>query len=440
MQKVYFVSLGCPRNLVDSELMVSSIRKNGYELTAECAKADYIIVNTCGFLQSARKEAEEIFKEMFAEKKSKAKVIATGCMVQLFSDQLKESFPDIHCFLGSGDIDKILQAIEGPKQSLISQRRSYLERDLLRDDLITPSHYAYLKIAEGCQKSCAYCLIPKIKGPLKSKTIEQVEKEFDVLLKRGVFEIILIAQDLTDFGKDRKEKNALEKLLQKLLLRKENFWLRLLYVYPDDISDELIDIMRKDPRVCRYLDMPLQHINDDILFKMKRKVTKTKILHTIDRLRKAMSDIAIRTSFIVGFPQENEKQFLELKSFIKSAKLSQVGIFPYSQEPYTPASQLQGQVSEKCKQKRYQELADLQTEIVKKNNKRWIGKTIDVLVDGYHPESDLLLLSHSQFQCPEIDNNIILNDIDAVSTIGQKLSVEITDCIDIDLLASVIKK
>ena len=320
--KIHFTSLGCARNLVDSEVMIGILLKAGYEIALNMKDADFLVVNTCGFLASSRQESSDTIAELIREKKEGAKVVVAGCMVQKHKEELQERFSEIHYYLGSGDVEKILEAIEAPLSGeAVTTARSYLQLGEVPRQVSTPKHYAYLKIAEGCAKQCAFCIIPKIKGPLKSKPIQQVMKEFHLLLDQGAHEIILIAQDLGDFGKETREKKGLEELLKAISLEERPFWLRLLYLYPDEITDELIDILAKDRRICRYLDMPIQHIHDDMLQAMRRKTSKEQIVSILQKLRSRLPDIVIRTSLMVGFPGETEEHFAELLQFVKEAKL-----------------------------------------------------------------------------------------------------------------------
>jgi ribosomal protein S12 methylthiotransferase len=438
--KFHFTSLGCARNLVDSEVMIGILLKNGYEYTAELKEADYLVVNTCGFLESARQEGFATIQMLLNDKKGGAKVIVAGCMVNKGADEIRSRFPEVHYLLGSGDVEKILEAVRaGEPGSEAILAKSYLEWGEVPRTLSTPNTYAYLKIAEGCKKRCAFCIIPTIKGPLRSKTEEQVLKEFHALLSQGVHEVILIAQDLGDFGKDRLEKGALAKLLRKLLEVKKEFWIRLLYLYPDEIDQELIDVMKSDRRVCPYLDMPIQHINDDVLKRMHRATSKTQILDVIQTLRKEVPHVAIRTSLMVGFPGETEEQFEELLAFVKKAKLDHVGIFTFSLEKEAYAARYEDQISEALKQKRYKKLAKAQEKIAKDRAAANVGRRIDVLIDGPHPDSPYLLRAHSQEQCPDVDEMIIINDAKGVSSTGL-YQVEITDAAGIDLIGKVVEK
>jgi ribosomal protein S12 methylthiotransferase len=437
--KIHFTSLGCARNLVDSEVMLGILLKAGYEIAQEVDQADFLVVNTCGFLASSRQESCDTIQALIDEKKSSAKVIVAGCMVQKHKDELQEKFKDIHYYLGSGDVEKVLEAIEAPGAGeAVTSAKSYLQSGEIPRQLSTPKHYAYLKIAEGCAKQCAFCIIPKIKGPLKSKTVEQVLKEFRLLLDQGVHEIILIAQDLGDWGKETKEKPGLETLLKEMLKIEKDFWLRLLYLYPDEITDELIEIIKSDSRICRYVDMPLQHINDDVLKAMRRKTSKDQIIDIITKLRKEIPSMVIRTSLMVGFPGETEKQFEELVSFVKEHPLDNIGIFQYSLEEESPSAKLEGHISADVKQKRFDKLAATQMKVLRKHNRRFLGQKLQVLIEGYHPESQFLMRGRFYGQCPEIDGQVIINDGRKVTEFGKIYEVEITQVADYDLIGRVI--
>jgi ribosomal protein S12 methylthiotransferase len=439
--KIHFISLGCPRNLVDSEVMLGILLQAGYEAASCLEEADYIVINTCGFLEASRQESTETVRETLEQRKKTAKLIVTGCMVQTHSEGLKQSFPQIDYLLGSGDVNGILSAVQSTqKGEMITSARSYLEAGEVPRRLSTPKHYAYLKIAEGCRKRCAYCVIPTIKGPLKSKSQEQILKEFRLLLNQGVQEIILIAQDLGDYGKDQGSKNltALLDLLRSMLKIEQPFWLRLLYLYPDEITDELIALMKSDKRICPYLDMPIQHVNSQVLKAMRRTTSKEEIIHTITHLRQEIPEVVIRTSLIVGFPGETEEQFEELVQFIQDYPLDNVGIFKFSREPGSHAYSLPDQIPEEIKEQRYHRLMQVQKKMVKKRQKKMIGKTLSVFVEGYHPETSLLMVGRYYGQCPDIDGQVIINDGRKVKAFGQLYPVEITDVADYDLIGRVI--
>jgi len=438
--KIHFTSLGCARNLVDTEVMLGIVSKAGYEITPDLIAADFLVINTCGFLEAARLEAFEILEEIFKNKKDTAKVIVAGCMVGLHRGELALRFPGIHYFLGSGDVEKVLEAIASDEAGeMIGDAKSYLQQGEIPRFISTPKHYAYLKIAEGCKKNCSYCIIPKIKGKLQSKSINAVVSEARSLLKNGVEEIILIAQDLGDYGKDRGERDGLFNLLKEILKIKGDYWLRLLYLYPDEITDDIIGLMQSDSRICPYLDMPIQHINDQVLKQMFRKTSKAQIEAVMGKLREKIPNIVIRTSLMVGFPGETEEQFEELLSFVKTAKLDNVGIFKYSKESQSHSATLTGHIDEEVKEDRLQRLADAQQKVVESLNEKYVGRRLKVIVEGRHHESDKLLVGRFYGQCPEIDANVIINDWRKVTELGRFYEVEITDFIGYDLIGRVIR-
>lgn len=439
--RLFFISLGCPRNLVDSEVMLGILLQRGYELTEEITRADFIVINTCSFLKASREESLDHVHLAMQERKATAKVIVTGCMVQSHQDLIRKNFPQVDYLLGSADVEEILAACQSvQKEQSITSARSYLESGEVPRKITTPKHYAYLKIAEGCRKACSYCIIPKIKGPLRSKKASQVCREFRALLKQGVQEIVLIAQDLGDWGCDMgySKSEGLLFLLQEILKIPGDYWLRLMYLYPDEISDALIALMKKDARICPYLDMPIQHVNDELLKKMRRQTSKEQVTSLIKRLRSEVPDISIRTSLIVGFPGETESHFQELVDFVKKYSLDQVGVFKYSKEKLSASFSLTGHVSKSVKNKRYQTLMRAQQKSLKKNLKQKIGKRMEVVVETYHPESSLLALGRHRGQCPEVDGQVIINNVGAVKAFGKRHWVEISDFSSYDLVGSIV--
>ena len=439
--KIYFISLGCPRNLVDSEVMLGILLKAGYEPGQTLEESDYIVINTCGFLKASRDESLATIQSSLENRKKDAKLIVTGCMVQSHSRDINEAFPQVDYLLGSGDVEGILKAVQSTqKGSSITTAKSYLEAGEVPRQISTPKHYAYLKIAEGCRKRCAYCIIPDIKGPLKSKSVERILKEFKTLLNQGAKEVILIAQDLGDWGKDigYKRTDGLCFILRELLKVEGDYWLRLLYLYPDEITDDLIQIMKSDPRICPYLDMPIQHVNNDVLKSMHRATNKEDIIATITKLRHEIPDISIRTSLIVGFPGETEEQFNELAAFVKEYPLENIGVFQYSQEPGSTAGSYPNQIDQRVKKERYEKLMKIQQKVLEKKNKKMIGKVLKGVVEGYHPESNLLMCARHAGQCPEIDGQIIINDGRKVKAFGERYDIEITDIAGYDLLGRVL--
>jgi ribosomal protein S12 methylthiotransferase len=441
--KIHFISLGCPRNLVDSEVMLGILLKAGYEATELMEDADFIVINTCGFLQASRDESMATIDETLKGRKETAKLIVTGCMVQTHSNDITSQFPRVDYLLGSGDVEGILKAVQSNERgSQITAAKSYLEAGEVPRRLSTPKHFAYLKIAEGCRKRCAYCIIPDIKGPLKSKNAEQIIKEFRVLQSSGVKEIILIAQDLGDFGKDMgyKRVDGLIFLIKEILKEPGHYWLRLLYLYPDEITDELIQLIKSDPRICPYLDMPIQHVNNDVLKSMHRATSKEDIISTITKLKTEIPEISIRTSLIVGYPGETEDQFEELCQFLQDYALDNVGIFKYSQEAGSRSATLPNQIAEEVKEERYHRLMQIQQKSVEKLQATKVGQKFVVIVEGYHPESKMLMLGRHRGQCPDIDGSIIINDGRKVTAFGERYIVEITGVAGYDLVGRVIKK
>jgi ribosomal protein S12 methylthiotransferase len=435
--KVHFTSLGCARNLVDSEVMLGILLKAGFEATDNLKEADFLVVNTCGFLETARQESCATIDELLTEKKSDAKVIVAGCMVQKFGPEIRERFTGVHYFLGSGDMEKILEAVSTPEAGqVVSSAKSYLQSGEIPRQISTPKNYAYLKIAEGCLKRCSFCIIPTIKGNLRSKSQEQVLKEFRALLNQGVYEIILIAQDLGDYGKERKEVNGLVNLLKEMLKIEGDYWIRLLYLYPDEITDEMIDLLEQDKRICPYLDMPIQHINNTMLKAMRRKTSKEQIIDILTKLRQRIPEVVIRTSLMVGFPGETEEQFDELVDFVSKYELDNVGIFKYSKEEESHSANLPGHISEEIKQARFEKLASIQMDMVRKRNKKYLGKKMKVMIEGYHPDSPYLLRGRFYGQCPEIDGQVIINDGRKVKEFGKLYFVEITEVADYDLIGT----
>ena len=434
MNKLHFTSLGCSRNLVDSEVMIAKLFDNNFSLSNSIEKADVFVINTCGFLKEARDEAVSILDDIFENKKKSSKVIITGCMANLFSNELKDKYPDVFSILSTGNIDKIFEAIKSSITSI--DKLSHIQEKDISRVLTTLPHLAYLKISEGCSKFCTFCIIPKIKGPLKSRSIESILKEFELLLSQGVFEINLIAQDLLDYGKDRNEKNALFTLIKEILKIKKDFWLRLLYVYPDEITPEFIKLLSSDPRICKYIDLPLQHISDRILKKMKRKTSREEIIQIYKKIKAKMPNFSIRSSLMVGFPSESAEDFNELLEFIENYPIDHLAVFKYSNEKHSQSYKLEDQISEDVKQKRFDLLTKKQLSLIQKRNKKFIGKTFEVLLDNYHPESNLLAVARHQGQAFDVDSNIIINDSQNISSFGDLQKVKVVDVSGYDLIAS----
>jgi len=438
-KNVHLISLGCPRNLVDSEILLGLIQNKGYKLTPHIKKADVIIINTCGFIEVARDESLETIKRAIEEKKSRAKIIVTGCLSQfLKNEEYAPLHPYIHFILGPGDIEAIDQALDAKEPgTCIGSTKSFLEGPETPRILSTPPHYAYVKIAEGCRKACSYCIIPHIKGPLKSKPAEQIIQEINHLLDVGVWEIMLVAQDLGDWGKDLGQN--LSQLLRELLSINRPFRLRLLYLYPDEITDELISIIQSDPRILPYVDIPIQHVNDTILRAMRRKTSKKQITKIIEKLRTTIPRMILRTTLMVGFPGETDAQFEELCEFLATYPIDHAGIFAYSPEKESTSATLPNHIPDEIKQERCKQLYALQKEMVINRNQQLVGKKIPVIIDGYHPETNLLMIGRHYGQCPDVDSVVLINDYRPIKAFGEAYLVEITETNEYDLVGKALQ-
>jgi ribosomal protein S12 methylthiotransferase len=448
-KKIMFQSLGCPRNFVDTEVMLGLSVQSGMEITQDPEDADYLVVNTCGFLESARQESRETIDELASAKKENAKLIVTGCMVNLHKDQILKDFPGVDSVLGSGAVDKVIEAIRkledgsGERLVLSAHRRSFLSRGDVPRLLATPPHYAYLKIAEGCQKRCSFCIIPSIKGRLQSKPVSELVEEFQAVLEHGASEIILIAQDLGDYGKDFKSPSSsanLEHLLRTLLASTDDpdLWLRLLYLYPDEITAELIDLMQSEPRICRYLDMPIQHSHDHMLKLMRRKTTGDEIKSTINLLREKIPGIHIRTSLMVGFPGETQAHFEHLLDFVQEYELDNVGVFTYSNEALAYSSRLPHHVPEEVKEERYQRLMEAQLETVRRKNQARVDKKerLEVVIEGLKDEKTIVGRYYGQ--CPDIDGQVLLEAHQKSVHAGARYWVEVIGFDEYDLIGRIV--
>ena len=399
MPKLFIVSLGCPKNLSDAEVMAGELTSAGWELTGDEAGADAALVNTCAFLGSAVKESEDEIKRLLSLKArgKLSKVMVAGCLVEREKEKLSARFPGLDALVGIHALSKAAKAIEEGKNYILPGEGP-LSSPRLKARLTAP-HSAYLKIADGCDNRCAYCLIPSIRGPFRSKPVEALAEEARNLAASGAVEISLIAQDTTNYGKDLYGRPRLAWLLNELLLIKSVKWWRLMYVYPERLTSEVIEVMRANKSVCRYVDMPLQHVSDRILKRMNRASTEKSIKTKIAELRRAMPDIAIRTNFIVGFPGETNEDFSRLLGFVKKARLDSVGVFKYSKEPGTPAAGFPGQVPEDVKEERAQALISAQSRVLDSVNADLKGKKLEVLMDSP-------LFGRSHREAPEIDGRV----------------------------------
>ncbi|MEE0933207.1 30S ribosomal protein S12 methylthiotransferase RimO [Clostridium sp. D43t1_170807_H7] len=436
--KVGMVSLGCDKNRVDSELILGSINKH-YEITNDAKKADIIIVNTCGFIESAKQESIDTILEM-AEYKNKYKckmLIATGCLTQRYGDELLDLIPEIDILMGVNDYMKLHRLIlDFIKDQKRISSATYSDEGINEGIrlLTTKQHTAYVRIAEGCNNFCTYCIIPKIRGKFRSRLEKNILDEVNMLVNNGVKEIILIAQDLTDYGVDIYGKRMLHDLISKISKIDGVEWIRLLYCYPEEITDELIEEIARNEKVVKYLDLPIQHISSDVLKKMGRRTNKDAIISKIDTLRSKVPGIALRTSLIVGFPGETEENFEELENFLKDYKLENVGVFAYSQEEDTPAAKMDCQIDEEVKIQRQKKLMAIQREVVKAQNKLKIGNIYDTIIDGNSGE---YYIGRSYEMAPEIDGLIYIKKEKSLN-LGDIVKVKIHDVMEYDLMGEVL--
>lgn len=401
--KIKLVTLGCAKNLVDSEYIAGGLQSGGVELTDESENIDAIIINTCGFIESAKEESiDTIFDAVGLKKQGKChKVIVTGCLSQRYGPELRKEIPEIDAIYGNRDLKKIVQEIA---QQLDLQRELIGERQLL-----SPTHYAYLKISEGCEHPCTFCAIPGIRGDFQSKPIESLVAESRHLAEKGVKELVLIAQDTTVYGQDFYGEKKLPELLRALAKIDGIEWIRLMYAYPYHVTDELIATMAETDKVCNYLDMPVQHVSDNMLKRMARRMNGEKQHKLIEKLRQSIPNLALRTSVIVGFPGETEKDFAQLHDYVYEGHFDRLGVFIYSSEEGTPAAKFPNHVPEHVKRERQDLLIQAQDEMAIEKNKANIGKELQVLIDEYNHE-DGIFLGRTEWDCPEIDQTVLLKE------------------------------
>ncbi|AIS52466.1 ribosomal protein S12 methylthiotransferase RimO [Thermoanaerobacter kivui] len=433
MKNVGIISLGCPKNTVDSEKMIGILKEKGYNIVSEESKADILIINTCGFIEEAKRESIQYIIEMGKLKNRRLKyLIATGCLSERYNKELLKELPELDAVIGTGDFTKIAEVIEEVEKGKIVLE--YGHANLLKDEgikrvLSTPHYYAYLKIAEGCSNSCSFCIIPKLRGRYKSRKMEDIIEEAQDLAKIGVKELILIAQDTTKYGIDIYKQFMLPQLLRELSQIEGLKWIRLLYAYPDSVTDELVEEMRANEKVVKYIDIPLQHSHNDVLKRMNRNTNRQKIEEVINKLR-SIPGMVIRTTFIVGFPGETEEEFEDLKQFIKDKKFERVGVFIYSREEGTKSYNMKPQIKKSVKIKRQQEIMEIQKDISYQNNLSKIGTQLEVLIEGYE---DGIYYGRSYMDAPEIDGNVYVKS-DKKLMPGHFVTVTVTDAYEYDLV------
>ena len=480
--KIGMVSLGCPKNLVDSEVMLGLAQQEGHRLTRDAADADVLVVNTCAFIDKAKQESIDTILEMAEHKKTGKcqRLVVTGCMAERYRDELRAQIPEIDAVIGTGEIPEIVNAIAGGSKeqdppytasSLVPLLRANGEPvrsrqaepsrtvlataslaeaegeggptlpDYLYDAntprlLATPRHYAYIKIAEGCDYKCAFCIIPTLRGKYRSRSIDSVVHEAKRLAASGVKELLLISQDTSFYGIDQGERGSLARLLRALNRVEGLAWIRMLYLYPTTIGDDVLEAMAESEKVCRYIDLPLQHASDPVLKRMKRPGTRASYERLLDRIRERVPGVTLRTTFIVGFPGETADDYAELQSFVKAIEFDHVGVFTYSHEEGTSAHGLEDDVPAALKRKRQAGLMRLQKQVVQRAHRARIGQQVRVLVDGPSAEHDLVLRGRLEGQAPDIDPLVYLTDCDpSALTPGQFVQAEIVASRAYDLVA-----
>jgi ribosomal protein S12 methylthiotransferase len=460
--KIGMVSLGCPKNLVDSEVMLGLAQNHGHQLTRDATEADVLIVNTCAFIDKAKQESIDTILEMAEHKKNGAcrKLIVTGCMAERYRHELAKEIPEIDAVLGTGQVPEIVAAIGGAGAA--SPNGAYLQ--ILRGNgdpiptghrrektadlptyiydadtprlLATPRHYAYVKIAEGCDYKCAFCIIPTLRGKYRSRSLESIVREAEGLAERGVKEILLISQDTSFYGVDRGERGALARLLRALNRIDGLEWIRMLYLYPTTIADDVLDAMAESGKVCKYVDLPLQHASDAVLKRMKRPGTRGSYERLLERIRTRVPGATLRTTFIAGFPGETAGDFAQLESFVRGVEFDHVGVFTYSHEEGTTAHELVDDVPARVKRQRQASLMALQKRVVTRTQKARIGRRVRLLVDGPAAEHELVLRARLEGQAPDIDPLVYLTECDpAELSAGDFIQAEIVGTREYDLVA-----
>ncbi|KAE9637356.1 30S ribosomal protein S12 methylthiotransferase RimO [Defluviitalea raffinosedens] len=439
--RIAFVSLGCDKNLVDSEVMLGLLQKSGFALISDESQADVLVVNTCCFIQDAKEESIESILEMAQYKKTgncKA-LIVTGCMAERYKDEILSEIPEVDGVVGTTGYESIVEVVEeilqGKKIQMFSDVNAKTSENYQRV-LSTAGYFAYLKIAEGCDNRCTYCIIPQLRGKYRSRSMESLISEAKTLASQGVKELILVAQDTTRYGIDLYGEKKLPQLLKELCKIDDLKWIRLLYCYPEEITDELIDVIAEEEKVCSYLDMPIQHANTSILKRMGRRSTKEDLIHLINKLRKRIPDICLRTTLIVGFPGETDEEYEDLVQFVKDMKFDRLGVFTYSKEEGTPAAKMRGQIPKKIKEFRKDKIMKLQQAICEEKSAQCVGRTLEVIIDGKLPEENVYC-GRTYRDAPEIDGMVFVSaDEDLLS--GDFIKASITSSNEYDLIGRIV--
>jgi ribosomal protein S12 methylthiotransferase len=447
MPKVGFVSLGCPKNLVDSEVMMGILARGGYEITPRADEADVLVVNTCSFIAPAQQESVESIIEMAEHKKfgRAKKLIVAGCLVERFRDQILEQIPEVDAVVGTGEVERILEACEGELRVLPAESPTFLYHDLTPRILATPRHTAYIKINEGCDHPCTFCIIPQLRGKFRSRRFESVVREAENLADAGVREISLIGQDTTFYGEDLGLRDGLPLLLERLAEIEGLHWVRFLYCYPNRITPRLLETIAAHPRLAKYMDIPLQHASKDVLKRMQRGSHGGAFLKMLDRIRRIVPGVSLRTSFIVGFPGETKQDFRMLCDFVREAEFDWMGVFSYSDEDAATSYALGDKVDAETIAERRDTLMQIQKKISRRKLKPMIGKRVKALLEGPSKDTDLIWEARLEGMAPEIDGKVYITEFAGVSDAaelppaGTLATVEITEAQDYDLVARAIE-
>ncbi|MBQ1254847.1 MAG: 30S ribosomal protein S12 methylthiotransferase RimO [Clostridia bacterium] len=438
--KVGFVSLGCPKNLMNTERMLALLAAEGFEIVAEDVEADVMVINTCAFIESAKTEAIDSILDIawLKEHHTLKGIVVAGCLPQRYGDEILKELPEVNCIIGTGSVEKICEAVRAAYHGTSYRAFDDIDTAPFGGERVvtTPEHFAYLQISEGCDNCCTYCVIPSIRGKFRSRPMSDLVEEATELAELGIKELCLIAQDTTRYGEDLYGTYALDSLIAELSQIEGIEWIRLLYCYPDRITDGLIEEIANNPKVVKYIDMPIQHINDDILKRMNRRSNKAQIMEVIQKLRSRVPGIILRSTVIVGFPGETAAQFEELRSFLKEIRFERLGVCSYSREEGTPAYDFPGQVSEKTKEKRNDILMEQQERIHNECNEAFLGQTLQVICEGYDQVSESFF-GRSYADAYDIDGKIFFSASKNVRE-GQFVNVLITEVMDYDLVGKVV--
>ena len=435
--KILFISLGCDKNLVDTEVMLGMLASRGYEMTNDEQEADIIVINTCCFIHDAKEESIQNILDMAEYKKngSAKALIVTGCMAERYRQEILDEIPEVDEVLGTTAYDRILDAVDAAlagQHEVMTTDLDALPLPETKRLVTTGGHFAYLKIAEGCDKHCTYCIIPKIRGNFRSVPMERLLKEAQDLAEQGVKELILVAQETTLYGKDLYGEKSLPKLLRELCKISGIRWIRILYCYPEEITDELIQVMKEEPKICHYLDLPIQHANDTILKRMGRRTSKQELIDIVQKLRKEIPDICLRTTLITGFPGETQEQHEEVMEFIDTLEFDRLGAFTYSPEEDTPAATFEDQINEEVKEDRQADIMELQQEIAFDKAEDMIGKEVLVMIEGKVADENAYV-GRTYRDAPNVDGLIFINtDVELIS--GDFAKVKVTGALDYDLI------